>query len=66
MAVEKHKADRLKKRISKKLVKQALFDENEFMQIAALILLSKNGDPEMGWLLETLLKNGRIFKSGSR
>lgn len=56
----------LKKQISKKLLKQALFGENVFAQIAALILLSKNGDPEMGWLLETLLKSERIFKSHPR
>jgi hypothetical protein len=51
-----------KKQISKKLLKQALFGENGCTQLTALILLSQNADPEMGWLLETVLKSDRIFK----
>jgi hypothetical protein len=60
------KTYRRQKQSSKKLLKQALFGENAFAQITALILLSKNSEPEMGWLLEMLLKNERIFRSGPR
>lgn len=51
---------RLKKTVSQKLLKQALFGESGFARITALIRLSENGDPEAGWLLETLLENERF------
>ena len=61
-----HNTYPLKKQFNKKLMKQALFSDNIFTQMTALILLLENDDPESGWLLETLLKNKLIFKSGSR
>lgn len=47
----------MNEQLNRKLIKQALFSDNVLGQITALILLSKNGDPESGWILETLLKN---------
>jgi hypothetical protein len=56
----------LKKQLNKKLIDQALFSENIFTKLTALMLLSQNGDPEIGWLLETLIENERVFKFGPR
>ena len=61
----KKRAVHLKKQISKKLLKQALFGDSGFARIKALIRLSENGDPEVGWLLETLLENEKISKPGT-
>ncbi len=52
----------LKEQLNRKLINQALFGENIFTKLTALMLLSRNGDPEIGWLLETLIENERIFK----
>jgi hypothetical protein len=56
----------LKEQLTKKLINQALFSENIFTKLTALMLLSQKGDPEIGWLLETLIENERVFKFGPR
>ena len=43
------------------LIKQALFGNTLKEQIAALILLAQNRDPEGGWLLESLLEAKSSF-----
>ena len=52
----------IKKQFTQKLIQQALFGDNIFAQITALALLSKNNDPETGWLLQTLIDNELVFK----
>jgi hypothetical protein len=52
-------------RIKSLLIKQALFGNTQTERISGLVLLSEYDEPDIGWLIESLLQYKEVCEEAS-